>query len=110
MAESATMSPGQNLTGCIIFQVNSFYDKSFQLMYNSTPIISESFERTVEALTISEYFNYSSVFDAPQFNVKYEKDVDMDDLEPDDLYPAGGRNPPIWPSYNVAVTRQHFIS
>ena len=99
MAESATISPGQNLTGCIIFQVNSFYDKSFQLMYNSTPIISESFERTVEALTISEYFNYSSVFDTPQFNVDYEKDVDMDDLKPDDLYPAGGRNPPIWPNW-----------
>jgi hypothetical protein len=99
MAESATMSPGQNLTGCIIFQVNSFYDKSFQLMYNSTSIISESFERTIEALTISEYFNYSSVFDTPQFNVDYEKDVDMDDLEPDDLYSARGHYPPIWPNW-----------
>ena len=95
MAESATISPGQNLTGCIIFQVNSFYDKSFQLMYNSTPIISESFERTVEALTISENFNYSTVFDTPQFNVGNGKNVDMDDLEPDDLQGC----PLIWPNW-----------
>lgn len=69
IAESASLSPGQNLTGCIIFQVNSSYDKSFQLMYKSTPIISESFESSVEALTISEYFNYSTVFDIPQMNI-----------------------------------------
>jgi len=94
MAESATISPGQNL-GCIIFQVNSYYGKSFQLMYNSTPIISESFERTVEALTISENFNYSTVFDTSQFNVGNGKNVDMDDLEPDDLQGC----PLIWPNW-----------
>jgi len=94
MAENATISPGQNLTGCIIFQVNSYYDKSFQLMYNSTPIISESFERNVEALTISENFNYSTVFDTPQFNID-GKNVDMDDLEPDDLQGC----PLIWPNW-----------
>ena len=94
MAENATISPGQNLTGCIIFQVNSYYGRSFQLMYNSTPIISESFERTVEALTISENFNYSTVFDIPQFNVD-GKNVDMDDLEPDDLQGCSL----IWPNW-----------
>jgi hypothetical protein len=99
MAESATISPGQNLTGCIIFQINSSYDKSFQLIYNSKPVISESFERSVDALTISENFNYSTVFDTPQFDVDYDKNVDMDDLEPDDLYPAAGHYPLVWPNW-----------
>jgi len=99
IAESATISPGQNLVGCIIFQVNLPYDESFQLMYNSTPIISESFERTVEALTISEHFNYSTIFDTPQFNVDSKKNVDMDDIEPDDLYPAVGSYPLVWPNW-----------
>jgi len=99
MVENAIISPGQNLTGCIIFQVNSPYDKSFQLTYNSTPIISDSFERTVEALTISEYFDYSTVFDTPQFNVDNKKNVDMDDLEPDDLYPAIDSYPLVWPNW-----------
>ncbi|TFH41112.1 MAG: DUF4352 domain-containing protein [ANME-2 cluster archaeon] len=102
IAESASLSPGQNLTGCIIFQVNSSYDKSFQLMYNSTPVISESFESTVEALTISEHFNYSTVFDTPQFVEGYsinERNVDKDNLEPDDLYPAAGYYPLVWPNW-----------
>ena len=102
MAESATISPGQNQTGCIIFQVNSSYDRSFQLMYNSTAVISESFKRSVEALTISEHFNYSNVFNTPQFvvdNSKNKKNVDMDDLEPEDLYPAGTSYPLVWPNW-----------
>jgi hypothetical protein len=38
-----TLLPGQSLNGTVIFRIKSLYNKSFLLMYNTTPITSASF-------------------------------------------------------------------
>ncbi len=66
--EDTTLSPGQTINGSVVFQVNSLYNKSFLLMYNETPITSASFEKSIEALSTAERYNYSIIFGIPPYN------------------------------------------
>ncbi|MCX9026075.1 MAG: hypothetical protein OIN85_08295 [Candidatus Methanoperedens sp.] len=63
-----TLFPGQSLTGTVVFRVNSLYNKSFLLMYNTTPITSSSFEKSIEALRTAEHFNYSTALNIPPYS------------------------------------------
>ena len=65
------MLPHQTLEGIVIFQVDNYttlFDRSFSLMYNTTPIPSTSFEKSLEALTVAEQFDYSIAFDMPPYD------------------------------------------
>jgi hypothetical protein len=59
------LHPDQNLEGIVIFQVDNYttlFDRSFLLRYNTTSIPSTSYEKSLEALTVAEQFDYSIAF------------------------------------------------
>jgi uncharacterized protein YlzI (FlbEa/FlbD family) len=95
--ENATILPGQTINGSIVFQVNSPTNKSLLLLYNSTPLILPSFEKSIEAQTTAELFNYSIAFGIPQFNLDDYCDVNVKDLRPEDLYQEP--YPIMWPNW-----------
>jgi hypothetical protein len=66
--DDATLFPGQTIKGSVIFQVNSLYNGSFQLMYKETPVTSASFEKSLEAMSTAEGYDYSAVFHIPPYN------------------------------------------
>lgn len=64
--------PHQTLEGIVIFQVDNYttlFDRSFSLKYNTTPIPSTSYEKSLEALTVAEQFDYSIAFDMPPYDI-----------------------------------------
>ena len=65
------LHPDQNLEGIVIFQVDNYttlFNRSFLLRYNATPIPSTSFEKSLEALTVAEQFDYSIAFGMPPYD------------------------------------------
>jgi hypothetical protein len=63
--------PHQTLEGIVIFQVDNYttlFDISFSLRYNTAPIPSTSYEKSLEALTVAEQFNYSIAFGMPPYD------------------------------------------
>jgi hypothetical protein len=59
------LHPDQTLEGIVIFQVDNYttlFDRSFLLRYNTTSIPSTSYEKSLEALTVAEQFDYSIAF------------------------------------------------
>ncbi len=81
--EDTTLSPGQTINGSVVFQVNSLYNKSFLLIYNETPVPSASFEKSIEALSTAERYNYSVIFSIPPYSYGYNSyAVDPDSFEP----------------------------
>ncbi len=66
--EDTTLAPGQTMNGSVVFEVNSLYNKSFLLMYNETPVTSASFEKSIEALSTAERYNYSVIFGIAPYN------------------------------------------
>lgn len=71
--EDTTLYPNQTLNGDVVFRINSSYDKSFVLMYDSTPVTSSSFERDLEALIKAEQFNYSVALGVPPYSNSSER-------------------------------------
>ena len=65
------LHPDQTLKGIVFFQVDNttFSDRSFSLRYNTTTIPSRSIEKSLEALTVAEQFNYSIAFDTPPYDI-----------------------------------------
>ena len=63
------LSPGQTVNGSVVFCVDSLYDRSFLLIYNATPVTSESFEESLEALDAAEHFDYSVAFGVPPYSI-----------------------------------------
>ncbi|HUV83453.1 MAG TPA: hypothetical protein VMW53_10325 [archaeon] len=64
------LHPDQTLEGIVIFQVDNYttlFDRSFSLRYNTTPIPSTSYEKSLEALIVAEQFDYSIAFDMPPY-------------------------------------------
>ncbi|MCZ7399252.1 MAG: hypothetical protein O8C62_06150 [Candidatus Methanoperedens sp.] len=57
--QDASLLPGQTVNGIVAFRVNSLYNKSFLLKYNTMTVTSASFEKSIKALEAAEYFNYS---------------------------------------------------
>jgi hypothetical protein len=82
-----TLLPGQSLNGTVVFRVNSLYNKSFLMMYNTTPVTSESFEKSIEALRTAENFNYSTALGIPPYINQSERGATTGSYEPkfDDL-------------------------
>ncbi|WP_440945996.1 hypothetical protein ACSAZL_18235 [Methanosarcina sp. T3] len=66
--ENTTLSPGQTINGSVAFQVNSFYNESFLLMYKKTPVSSASLEKSIKTLRMAERFNYSTIFGVPPYS------------------------------------------
>ena len=65
------LHPEQILEGIVIFRVDNYttlFDRSFSLRYNTTPIPSTSYEKSLEALTVAEQFDYSIAFDIPPYD------------------------------------------
>ena len=66
--QDTVLLPGQILNGSVVFRVNSLYNESFLLMYNATPVTSELFEKSIEALRTAEHFNYSFALGVPPYS------------------------------------------
>jgi len=98
-----TLLPGQTIRGSVIFSVNLPYDKSFLLKYKTTPINISSLEKSLEALTTAELFNYSSAIGKPPyFADSFEPPYDRDTYEPPEADYYSGRNiayPLIWSNW-----------
>jgi hypothetical protein len=75
--------PGQILNGSVVFRVNSLYNESFLLMYNTTHITSESFEKSIEALRTAEHFNYSVALGVPPYCNVSQRGRMIGSYEPD---------------------------
>jgi hypothetical protein len=95
--DDTTLFPGKTVNGSVIFQINSLYNGSFQLMYEDIPVISESFEKSIEAMSAAEGYNYSTVFHIPPYNDYYNGSVDL--FEP---------NPESYPIYPNWINRSVF--
>jgi hypothetical protein len=80
--QDTTLLPGQNLNGTVAFRVNSLYNESFLLMYNKTPLTSESFEKRIEALRTAENFNYSVALGVPPYTNCNERGGENGSYEP----------------------------
>jgi hypothetical protein len=81
--------PYQTLEGIVIFQVDNYttlFDRSFSLRYNTTPIPSTSYEKSLEALTVAEQFDYSIAFDMPPYDMSSDGDYSYDPPEPEVSY------------------------
>ncbi len=85
--QDTTLLPGQNLNGTVAFRVNSLYNKSFLLKYDSMTVTSVSFEKSIEALEAAEYFNYFVALGIPPYNLCREINGTRGSYEPmfDDL-------------------------
>jgi len=66
--QDTTLLPDQSLNGTVAFRVNSMYNKSFLLKYDTTTVTSASFEKSIEALAAAEYFDYSVALGMPPYN------------------------------------------
>ncbi|MCZ7405806.1 MAG: hypothetical protein O8C67_12895, partial [Candidatus Methanoperedens sp.] len=80
--QDTTLLPGQSLNGIVVFRVNSLYNESFLLMYNTTPVTSASFEKSIEALRTAEKFNYSVALGVPPYTNCNERGGENGSYEP----------------------------
>jgi hypothetical protein len=79
------LHPDQILEGIVIFQVDNYttlFDRSFSLRYNTTSIPSTLFEKSLEALTVAEQFDYSIAFDIPPYDMDLNGGYSYDPPEP----------------------------
>ena len=74
-----TLLPGQSLNGTVTFRVNSLYNKSFLLKYNTMTVTSASFENSIKALEAAEYFNYSVALGISAYSPCGESKVTTDE-------------------------------
>lgn len=81
--EDTTLYPNQTLSGDVVFRVNSLYDKSFILMYNTTPVTSASYEKSLNALIKAEDFDYSAALGIPPYSNLSERGGRFGSYEPD---------------------------
>ena len=65
--QDTALLPGQIVHGSVVFRVDSLYNKSFLLIYNTTPITSTSSEKSIDALWKAEHFNYSIALGVPPY-------------------------------------------
>ena len=70
--QDTILLPGQTLNGTVTFRVNSLYNKSFLLIYNTTPVTTASFEKSLKALWKAEHFKYSMALGVPPYRNCYE--------------------------------------
>ncbi len=56
--QDTSLFPGQSLNGLVIFRVNSLYNESFLLKYETAAVTSASFLKSIEALRTADHFNY----------------------------------------------------
>ncbi|MFZ2410667.1 MAG: hypothetical protein WAW23_03770, partial [Candidatus Methanoperedens sp.] len=80
--QDTTLLPGQSLNGIAAFRVNSLYNKSFLLKYDTTTVTSASFEKSLEALAAAEHFNYSIALGLPPYSNCHERGGTNGSYEP----------------------------
>jgi len=80
--QDTTLLPGQTVNGTVAFRVNSLYNKSFLLKYNTTPVDSASFEKSLEALWKAEHFNYRVALGVPPYSNCHERGGTNGSYEP----------------------------
>jgi len=83
------LHPDQNLEGIVIFQVDNYttlFDRLFSLRYNTTSIPSTSYEKSLEALTVAEQFDYYIAFHIPPYDMNSNGDYSYDPPEPGNYY------------------------
>lgn len=71
--QDTTLLPGQSLSGTVVFRVDSLYNESFLLMYNTSPVTSASFEKSIDALWKAENFDYSIALGLPPYSNCHER-------------------------------------
>jgi hypothetical protein len=76
--QDTTLLPGQSLNGIVAFRVNSLYNRTFLLKYDTTTVTFASFVKTMDALEAAEYFNYSIALGIPPYDLCHQ----MNSYEP----------------------------
>ncbi len=71
--QDTALLPGQTIQGNVVFLVDSMYDKSFLVTYNTTPITSLHFNKSIDALWKAEHFNYSIALGLPPYSNCHER-------------------------------------
>jgi hypothetical protein len=62
-----SLLPGQITKGYAVFNVDSMYNSSFLLMYNSKPVSLPSFENSVLSIEKADIFDYSTAMGKPPY-------------------------------------------
>jgi hypothetical protein len=65
-----SLLPGQITTGYAAFNVDSIYNRSFLLMYNSKPVALTSFENSVLSIEKADLYDYSIAMGKPPYHVQ----------------------------------------
>ncbi len=81
--QDKTLLPGQTINGSVVFRVDSLYNESFLLMYDATPVTSESFEKSIEALRNAEKFDYPVALGVPPYSTSSQRGKMTGSYEPD---------------------------
>lgn len=102
-----SLLPGQTIRGYVAFDVDSLYDTSLSLIYDSKPIILTSFENSVLALEKVDLFNYSIAMGKPPYHVGDLKLPDTYDPPQPEFYTGRGiAYSQIWSNWiNRSVVR-----
>jgi len=80
------LHPNQTLKGFVIYRVDNYttlFNRSFSLRYNTTPIPSTFVEKSLEALTVAEQFDYSIAFKTPPYDNNMWKDYSYYPTKPE---------------------------
>ena len=98
-----TLLPGQTIRGSLIFRDNFRYDRYFLLMYNTTPVNIRFLEKSLDAITTAELFNYSIAFGKPPYYAQiFEPAYDEDTYVPPEAEYYSSRDiayPLIWSNW-----------
>jgi len=102
--EDVSLLPGQITKGYAAFNVDSMYNRSFSLMYNSKPVSLASFENSVLSIEKADIFDYSTAMGKPPYyigdNFGLPDTYTGDTYDPAQLYTDDVRAySPIWSNW-----------
>ena len=107
------MLPHQTLEGIVIFQVDNYttlFDRSFSLRYNTTPIPSTSYEKSLEALSVAEQFDYSITFDIPPYYNWRDNSYDPPEPEVSYVWTIWGRDYVLYTDYGNSNVWANWVN
>jgi len=107
------MLPHQTLEGIVIFQVDNYttlFNRSFSLRYNTTPIPSTSYEKSLEALTVAEQFDYSITFDIPPYYNWRDNSYDPPEPEVSYVWTIWGRDYVLYTDYGNSNVWANWVN
>lgn len=95
-----SLLPGQITEGYAVYNVDSMYNKSFLLMYNSKPISLASFENSVLSIEKADLFDYSIAMEKPPYHVNdFGLSDTYDPPQPEFYTDRGGAYSLIWSNW-----------